>query len=144
MPVKIEAKRNPWVKKDKDGKETKMPGGSVSAQFNIGSNLQELIQTYGESVVYNQAKGALTVAAQGWLRSQLDQGKSQADIDAGAKNWKPGERKAGKSPREKLMEQLAGMSPEERAALLKEASAARPAPQTTTTETKGGGKGKKG
>lgn len=125
--MKIEAKRNPWVKKDKDGKEKKMPGGNVSADFNIGTNLQELVKQYGEAIVFQQAKGALTVAAQGWLRSQLDQGKSAAEITTGAKDWKPGERKQGKSPREKLMEQLAGMTPEERAAILKEVSSPKPA-----------------
>lgn len=127
--TEVTAKRNPYTKKDKAGKETKMPGGTVKASIDFGSNLAECIKNFGENAVYRQVIGALTVSFQGWLRSQLDQGKSQAEITTAAKDWKPGERKQGKSAREKLMEQLAGMSAEERAALIREAASAKaPAP----------------
>jgi hypothetical protein len=109
------------VTDEKTKKVTNHKGGEVAADFDFGgTDLAGLVDRFGETAVYKQALGALTVTAQSGLRSQFKQGKSPQEIQAWAKEWKPGERKAGKSPREKLMEQLAGMTPEERAALLKE------------------------
>ena len=118
--MQIKALRKPYVKKDKDGKETKMPGGTVTANFDFGDNLAALVQKFGEQAVYKNAIGALKVAFQGWLRSQMEQGKSQDEINSAATNWKPNERKQGKTPAEKLREAMSAMTPEERAALLAE------------------------
>lgn len=95
-------------------------GRTVSADINFATDLAGLVGQFGESTVYNYALGALTVGFQGWLRGQLDQKKTQEEVDAGAKAWKPGQRKAAMSPQEKLKKQFAEMSAEDRAALLKE------------------------
>lgn len=95
-------------------------GGSVKATYNFGTTLADLVKQFGEPVVYNHAMGAFKVAFQGWLRGQMDQKKTQEQIDTSAKDWKPGQRKQGLSPVEKLRKQMADMSPEDRAALLKE------------------------
>jgi hypothetical protein len=137
MPT-VEATINDWTE-EKDGKKTTKKGGKASADFDFGSDLDSMVEIFGENIVYKQALGALTVAAQGGLRSQFKQGKTPQQITEWAKTWKPGERKAGKSPREKLMEQLASMSAEERAALLREAASTK-APAAPAAAT---GKGKK-
>jgi len=119
----ITAKRNAWVETDeKTGKKTKHPEATVSADIDFGDNIAAMVTKFGEGIVFSQAKAALTVAFQGWLRSQLDQGKTVDEIQTNAKSWKPGERKQGKSPREKLLEQLSSLSPEERAAILRDAN----------------------
>lgn len=95
-------------------------GEQVEAEYEFGTDLKQAVELFGSEVVYNHAIGALKVAFQGWLRSQIDQKKTQAEITAAAKDWKPGQRKQGKSPQEKLRDQLNSMSAEDRAALLKE------------------------
>ncbi len=93
---------------------------SVEVEYNFGANLGEAVELFGEDVVFNNAIGSLKVALQGFLRSQIDQKKTDEEITAAASTWKPGVRKQGKSPQQKLIEQLNAMSPEDRAALLKE------------------------
>lgn len=99
-------------------------GKSTEVDYEFGTDLASTTALFGEEIVFNHAIGALKVAFQGWLRSQLDQDKSDEDITAAAANWKPGQRKQGKTPQEKLRDQLAAMSPEERAAVLRDFKAA--------------------
>lgn len=98
----------------------KKTGATVKASYEFGSNLSETTKIFGESVVFNHVIGALKVAFQGWLRAQLDANKSQEEITAGAKQWKPGQRKAAMTPAEKLRKQLNEMTAEDRAAILRE------------------------
>lgn len=98
----------------------KKTGATVKASYEFGSNLAEATKIFGESVVFNHVIGALKVAFQGWLRAQLDAGKSQEEITAGAKAWKPGQRKAAMTPAEKLRKQLNDMTPEDRQAILRD------------------------
>lgn len=105
----------------------KKTGATVKASYEFGANLAEATKIFGEQVVYNHLIGALKVAFQGWLRSQLDAEKSQEEITAGAKAWKPGQRKAAMTPAEKLRKQLNEMSAEDRAAILREYKASQKA-----------------
>jgi hypothetical protein len=50
----------------------------------------------------------------------LDAGKSPEEIQAAVAEWKPGLRKAAKSPLERAREEIARMSPADRSALAKE------------------------
>lgn len=96
-------------------------GPSIDVEYDFGNNLDELVQKFGPDIVFNHAKGSLVVSLQGWLRGKLDDEKAKpADIRTAAANWKPGTRKQGKSQAEKLKDQLSKMTPEDRAALLKE------------------------
>lgn len=115
MP-RITAKRK--ASTDKEG--VALPAYSVAADIDFGSNLQASIAKFGEGVIHKQAVAAMTVAFQGWLRSQGAQNKKPEEIQAAANAWKPGERKVGKSPQEKLKDLLASMSSEDRAAALKD------------------------
>ena len=62
-------------------------GASVEAEYDFGANLKEMVEKFGEEVVFNHAQGDVKVAFHAWLPSQPDQGESQADITAGAKTW---------------------------------------------------------
>ena len=98
----------------------KKTGATVKASYDFGANLAESVKLFGESVVYNHLIGALKVAFQGGLRAQMDANKSQEEITAWAKAWKPGQRKAAMSPADKLRNQLNAMSAEDRANILRE------------------------
>ena len=115
MP-RITAKRKESV--DKDGKA--IPAYSVAANIEFGTDLADAVKRFGEQAVYKQAVAAMTVAFQGWLRAQGAAKKNPQEIQTAANAWKPGERKAGKTPQEKLKELLEGMSPEDRAQLLRD------------------------
>lgn len=95
-------------------------GPSVEVDYDFGDDLDSLIKNFGTDIVFQHAKGSLVVALQGWLRSLLDRGTSAADIQKEVKNWKPGQRRQGKTQKEKAAELISKLSPEERAALLKQ------------------------
>lgn len=91
----------------------------VEADFDFGENLETMIQKFGAPLVFDHAIGSLRVSLQGFMRSQIDQGKNTSQIQEAVKAWVPGKRKVAKTPAEKLRELLAAMSPEERAAALR-------------------------
>lgn len=95
-------------------------GQTVEADFDMPDDLDTLVSKYGKEIVYSHAKGSLVVALQGFMRGQLDRNKSAAEVQTAVADWKPGQRKQGKSPVEKAREQIANLSPEEKAAILKE------------------------
>lgn len=95
-------------------------GKPIAVDFDFGKDLDEMTEKFGENIVYNHAKGSLTVALQGFMRGQIDQEKTEKEVAAAVKIWKPGVRRQGKSPIDKMRDQLGKMSAEERAALLKE------------------------
>lgn len=95
-------------------------GRTVSVDYEFGDDIDEMIEKFGDKVVFNHARGSLTVALQGWMRLQLDNKKSPAEIKAAVKDWKPGIRRQGKTPIEKMRAQLSSLSAEDRAALLKD------------------------
>lgn len=99
-------------------------GPSVEVEYDFGDNLKAMVEKFGEDIIFQHAKGSLVVALQGWLRSLLDREKTPADIQKEVKDWKPGQRRQGKTPKEKATEALAALSPEERAAVLKQMKAA--------------------
>lgn len=108
------------AKRKKSGKE-------LSFQFDMPETLEALVERFGAEPIYTHARGSLIVALQGFVRGQLDRDKSEGDIRKAIDEWKPGNRKPGKSPAERAREAMAKLSPEDRAALLKELRPARPA-----------------
>ena len=100
----------------------KTDGPSVEVDFDFGSNLSDVVNKFGEDTAYKATLAALKVQFQAWLRAQAVAGKSSDEIQAVLDNegWKPGERRSGKSPQEKLRGLLDAMSAEERAAFIKE------------------------
>ena len=98
-------------------------GKPVSADYNFGKNLADLVKMYGEDTVYQNAVANMTVSLQGIIRNAIKAEKKPAEIAKTVAEWKPGARKKGKSKVEKLRDTLKGMSAEERAKLLAELSA---------------------
>lgn len=95
-------------------------GPSVTVNYNFGEALPELTAAFGDEIVYSHARRSLVVALQSFIRTQIEAGKSQDEIQTAVADWKPGHRKAGKSPQERVHDMLQRMSPADRAALLKE------------------------
>lgn len=95
-------------------------GEPVSVEFDFGDNLEAMVGLFGEDIVYAHARGSFVVSLQSFIRSQIKQGKSPAEINDAVAKWTPGQRKKGKTPKEKLLDQLSAMSPEDRAEVLKE------------------------
>ncbi len=99
-------------------------GGSVTVDYEFGESLADLSSKFGDEVVRSHAQRSFIVALQSFIRSQLDQGKSQDEIQAAVNEWKPGQRQKGKSAAERVSELLSKMDPAARQALLKEYRAA--------------------
>lgn len=95
-------------------------GNAVSANWDLGENVQALVEQFGEDVVFSHVKRSLIIAVQAFMRGMLDAGKSPEEIQAAVAEWKPGLRKAAKTPIERAREEIARMSPADRAALAKE------------------------
>jgi Skp family chaperone for outer membrane proteins len=95
-------------------------GGSVTVDYDFGENITDLTAKFGDEVVRSHAQRSFVVALQSFMRSQLDQGKSEAEIQAAVNEWKPGQRAKGKSAAERVSELLQKMDPAARQALLKE------------------------
>lgn len=100
--------------------QRKKTGTSVDVEVDLPTDLDSLVARYGADSVFSHAKGSMIVALQGFMRGQLDRGKTTEEITAGVAEWKPGQKRPGKSPQEKARESIAALSAEDRAALLKE------------------------
>jgi hypothetical protein len=96
----------------------RLNGASATAKFNIGETAAELIEQFGEEVVYSHVRRSLVIAIQAAMRGMTDAGKSPEEIQEAVTNWKPGLKKPAKSALEKAREELAKMSPADRKALV--------------------------
>lgn len=92
--------------------------GEVSVNYDIGDNIQELSDQFGEEVVYSRARQSIIIAIQSFLRTQIEAEKTPAEIQEAVAEWKPGVRKPAKTPEDRAREAFAAMSPEQRKAFL--------------------------
>lgn len=95
-------------------------GTSVEVEYDMPDTLAGLTEKFGEEVITSHASRSLVIALQAYIRPQMDKGLSQEDIQSLVTDWKPGVKKAAKSPIERAREEITKMSPADRAALLKE------------------------
>ena len=65
-------------------------GKSLTVEYAMGETLAELVQTFGEDVVYNVARQQLVIKLQAVIRSGLDKGASDEEIRNHVKAWRPG------------------------------------------------------
>jgi len=100
----------------KEGKE----GTPLTVDYDFGESIDDMVDKFGDEVVFNNAKANMIVSLQGVIRTGLKAGKDAKEIKESAAAWVPGVRKAGKSPQEKLREQFANLDPEAKKELLKE------------------------
>ncbi len=95
-------------------------GGSAEATYDMPDDVAGMIEKFGEEVVFSHVKRSMVIALQSFMRSKLDAGAPAEDIQAAVTEWKPGTKRAAKSPIERAREEIAKMSPADRAALAKE------------------------
>lgn len=93
---------------------------SVTFPFDFGDSIPEANEKFGEGIVWAYARRALVIAAQGYARTLVKGGKSEAEILELMKAWKPGEPRKAKSAEDKVRDLLSKMSPEDREKLQKE------------------------
>ena len=84
------------------------------------TNLNELVANFGEELVFTHARRSFVVGLQSFVRAQIETGAEQSAIQEAVQGWKPGQKKPGKSPAERIQEIMSKLSPEEREAVLKE------------------------
>jgi hypothetical protein len=100
----------------KNGNEAK--ASTVKTQ--IGENIEELGGQFGNDVVYSHARRSIIIAMQTSIRGMLEQGKSDAEIQAQMAEWKPGLKRPAKTPLDRVRDEFTRMSPEDRKRILKE------------------------
>jgi hypothetical protein len=94
--------------------------GECAVSYDMGDTVQELVQQFGEEVVYSRARQSLIIAIQAYIRGQLEAGKQPEEIQEAVADWKPGVRRPAKTPEDRAREALQSMSAEQRQAFLKE------------------------
>lgn len=123
MEVSCKAK---FIQKDSEGKpvldenqeqiEVEVP---IKVNFDFGDNLAEMQVAFGDEAVFHQARSSMTVAIQSALRSWVLQGLDQEEINKKLDTWEmPTGKPRGRSKIEKLAEDLAKMSEEDRKRVL--------------------------
>ncbi len=86
-------------------------GKSASVEYDFGSNAQEMIDKFGDAVVFSNAKANMIITLQSGIRRCLARGE---DPQAWADSWKPGMARArGKSRVEKAGQAIAEVTSEE-------------------------------
>lgn len=87
---------------------------NATVKMQMAENISELMEQFGADVVFSHAKRSIIIALQTSLRGAIKGGKSDEEVQALANDWKPGLKKPAKSPLEKIKEELARLSPEDR------------------------------
>ena len=98
------------------------PGASATVDYPAldAEDLATLTEHFGEDTVFAHAKRSFVVSLQSYMRTQIEAGKTPEEIQASCVDWKPGQKRPGKSPAERVQELMAKMSPSDRESLLKE------------------------
>ena len=98
-------------------------GVEHSVTIDFPETLDEMIEAYGEEVVFGQAKANIVVGLQGNIRSRVSSEKDPKTgkaLQESFADWKPGTRQPGVAKIEKMKDRISKMSPDEKAALLAE------------------------
>ena len=108
----------------------------VTVSYDIPDSLADLTAKFGECVVASNAKGAIVISLQAFIRRHID--KPKDELNKLVAEWKPDTRTTGpkKSALEKATEALSGLSAEQRAELLKQLTGGTP----TTADAKPAGR----
>lgn len=93
----------------------------VTVDFVPGDNLDDLIEKFGEKIVFVHARASIVIGLQSFLRGQLstDPRPSAKEIQAKVNEWKPGTRIRVSNPVEKIKKLTAGLSEEQKKELRK-------------------------
>ena len=93
-------------------------GKPVTVSYDFGDNLKEMVSKFGDEVVYSNAKANMRISLQDLVRAGIKGEKKPKEITKDVTEWIPGVKKKGKSKAEKLKDQVAELSPEEKKELL--------------------------
>lgn len=94
--------------------------------YDFGDNLAAMVKLFGEQVVFEHAKDNMVIALQGRMRSLLKgttktAAKRPAEVIEALKDWKPAISNRDPSKKvDNIKKAFGGMTPEQKAALLKE------------------------
>jgi|TARA_Y100000310_G_scaffold73040_1_gene69183 hypothetical protein len=102
------------AKTEVDGKVV----GPVTVNYDFGATTEEKIKLFGEDCTNSNAEASMTVALQDIIRNGLKAGKSAAAIQKTVSEWKPGVKRKARSKAEKVRDEFASLSAEEKKALL--------------------------
>lgn len=89
------------------------------APIKMGDNVEELVELFGEDVIYNHARRSIQVAAQTYIKKHITDEEDDDTIASCLKDWKPTVRRASKDPVAKAEEEFRKMSPEDKKKFLK-------------------------
>ena len=94
----------------------------VSAEYDLPEDLIGLVKRFTEDVVAKQARSAIVVSFQTFIRGLSNAGKSAKEIQKAANDWLPSSRQPGKSKSERAQELFDQLSDEEKASFLADQS----------------------
>lgn len=96
---------------------------AVTVSYDFGDDLDSAVELFGADVVFQRFKAAATIDLQSLIRRHIsgEKPKTQEEIQGIVDEWTPGvTTRTRKSPKEKVLSILEGLSEEERARLLAE------------------------
>ena len=113
-------------------------GEAMEVEYDFAGTLDEMCELFGDEVVLSNARANMVVGLQGVMRTAMasvsetkneknevvQTGKTITvkDLRDTAKKWKPGVKKATKTPQQKILDQYQALDADTRAALLAEIS----------------------
>ncbi len=108
------------------GKDDERP---IEVGYEFGANLTEFVGLFGEEVAYSYCSRQAIIALQNYVRAQCKAGKTDEEVQAAVAEWKPGMvvERAKKSAKQRALEAVDTMSPEDLSELIKKAKAKRDA-----------------
>lgn len=107
------------TKKDAAGKT--VPDRKVTFDYNVPDKLEDQVKLFGGDVVAAASQDSIVISLQAYARALLKKGKPDGEILAAVKQWKPNVRNVIKQTAfEKATSAITSLSPEEKAALLKQ------------------------
>jgi hypothetical protein len=98
----------------------------VEVEWDCPTDLDGLVKKWGAEVVANNAISSMRVSVQGIMRTAMasDPPKNDKEIQTIVAKYKPGLRVRGKTPQEKIAEQFAKMSEQDKRAIIQRLSKA--------------------
>lgn len=109
IAVETGSTKHPDAESAEDGKVTATIG------VNVGDNLREAVELYGEDFVYDNYVRQVVVSAQGKVRRELDAGTPVSAVEQEFDDLDPTEKRTSvQDPQAQAMRALKKMSPEQR------------------------------
>lgn len=100
-----------------EGENAERVEGSI--QYDVGENLQEATSKFGEELVHDLFKRALTVKVQAAIRREIENGAHPDDLQQILGSWDPSQtHTVRKDPKSSILKDFASLSEEEKMEIL--------------------------